>query len=184
MDALKKATISEAPLIGTRSPAGCDDSGVLSGTQRTQTVQQEVEGSERAKSESATGSGTLNDVLITDTRSGPADARLRLSHLVIGGAAQRLPEFAPARHRRTVGLGLAISAPTAGASNRRSVRRSSAGDGSTRSPDIRVPSPALASISTSDSWPISGCWQVVVPDRPDNRVSHDASPNAHRSETG
>ena len=52
----------------------------------------------------ATGSGTLNDVVITDTRSGPADARLRLSHLVIGGAAQRLPEFAPDRHRRTVGI--------------------------------------------------------------------------------
>jgi len=60
----------------------------------------------------ATGSGTLNDVLITDTRSGPADLRLRLSHLVIGGAAQRLPEFAPDRHRRTVGLGLTVTAPT------------------------------------------------------------------------
>ena len=60
----------------------------------------------------ATGSGTLNDVVITDTRSGPADARIRLSHLVIGGAAQRLPEFAPDRHRRTLGLGLTVSAPT------------------------------------------------------------------------
>lgn len=60
----------------------------------------------------ATGSGTLEDVLIEGTRSGPADLRLRLSHLVIGGAAQRLAEFAPDRHRRTIGLGLTVSAPT------------------------------------------------------------------------
>ena len=60
----------------------------------------------------ATGSGLRNDVLISETRSGPADLRLKLSHLVIGGAAQRLSEFAPDRHRRTVGIGLAVSAPT------------------------------------------------------------------------
>ena len=69
----------------------------------------------------ATGSGELNDQLITGTRSGPADARLRLSHLVIGGAAQRLPEFAPDRHRRTVGLGLTMSAPTGNYTNDRVV---------------------------------------------------------------
>jgi hypothetical protein len=60
----------------------------------------------------ATGSGTLEDALIEGTRSGPADLRLRLTHLVIGGAAERLAEFAPQRHRRTVGIGLTMSAPT------------------------------------------------------------------------
>jgi hypothetical protein len=67
----------------------------------------------------ATGGGALNDVAISETRSGPADARLRLSHLVIGGAAQRLAEFAPERHRRTVGVGLTVSAPTGNYSSER-----------------------------------------------------------------
>lgn len=69
----------------------------------------------------AAGGGTRNDVVITETRSGPADARLKFSHLVIGGAAQRLPEFAPDRHRRTVGIGLAVSAPTGNHSQERFV---------------------------------------------------------------
>ena len=69
----------------------------------------------------AAGGGTRNDVVITETRSGPADARLKFSHLVIGGAAQRLPEFAPDRHRRTVGIGLAVSAPTGNYSQERFV---------------------------------------------------------------
>jgi len=69
----------------------------------------------------ATGSGARNEVLISGTRSGPADARLRLSHLVIGGAAERLAEFAPQRHRRTVGVGLEVSAPTGNYSSDRVV---------------------------------------------------------------
>ena len=41
----------------------------------------------------ATGSGALNSVVIEGSRSGPADARLRLTHLLIGGAAQRSADF-------------------------------------------------------------------------------------------
>jgi len=72
----------------------------------------------------ATGSGRLDSVLIEGTRSGPGDLRLRLSHLVIGGAAQRLADFAPQSHRRTVGLGLTVTAPTG---NYRSDRAINAG---------------------------------------------------------
>lgn len=51
----------------------------------------------------------------------PADARFRLTHLVIGGAAQRLSEFSPQIHRRTLGVGLTVSAPTGNYRNDRAI---------------------------------------------------------------
>jgi hypothetical protein len=60
----------------------------------------------------ATGSGALNSEVIRGSRSGPADARLRLTHLLIGGAAQRPTEFPQGRHRRTLGASLTVSVPT------------------------------------------------------------------------
>ena len=72
----------------------------------------------------ATGAGTLDSVLISDSRSGPADARLRLTHLLIGGAAERPAEFALHQSRRSLGVGLTVSAPTG---NYRSERLVNAG---------------------------------------------------------
>lgn len=58
------------------------------------------------------GSARVNDQIIADSRSGSADARLRLAVNLIGGPALSPPEFAKYRQRRNIGASLTVSAPT------------------------------------------------------------------------
>ena len=58
------------------------------------------------------GSATLDDELVTGTRTGFADTRLRLAVNLLGGPALPPAEFAKYRQRRNLGVSLTVAAPT------------------------------------------------------------------------
>lgn len=58
------------------------------------------------------GSAVVADELISDSRSGAGDIRARVAVNVIGGPALSPPEFAQRPPGRSLGVGLAVTAPT------------------------------------------------------------------------
>ena len=60
----------------------------------------------------AKGSGTIGGERLSGTRSGWADARIRLAVNLLGGPAMSLQEFAKFKQGRTLGVGLTMSLPT------------------------------------------------------------------------
>lgn len=58
------------------------------------------------------GSATLDGERVTGSRSGPADARFRLSVNLLGGPALTVPEFVKYRQRRNLGASLTLIPPT------------------------------------------------------------------------
>jgi len=59
----------------------------------------------------ASGSGQLNGVFTQGSRSGPADARLRLTVNMLGGPAMSPAEFAKHRPKRSLGASLTVAIP-------------------------------------------------------------------------
>jgi hypothetical protein len=58
------------------------------------------------------GSALFQGEVVADSRSGSADARLKLAVNLIGGPAMPPPEFAKRRPGRSLGVGLSVMAPT------------------------------------------------------------------------
>jgi hypothetical protein len=59
-----------------------------------------------------TGSGRVQDELITGSRAGAADIRARVVVNLVGGPAMTPQEFAEHKRRRNVGVSLTLAAPT------------------------------------------------------------------------
>jgi hypothetical protein len=58
------------------------------------------------------GSALFQGEVVADSRSGSADARLKLAVNLIGGPAMTPPEFAKRRPGRSLGVGFSVTAPT------------------------------------------------------------------------